>query len=37
MDPKACLLPFWDMAPSTEVELDVTPWDGLSIGAPRLS
>lgn len=35
-DPKDGFLPFQNMAPSIGVGPDVTPWDGLSVGAPRL-
>lgn len=35
-DPKAGLLCFPDMIPSIGVVPDVTPCDGLSVGAPRL-
>lgn len=32
---KACLLPFPGTTPSIGVESDVTPWDDLSVDAPR--
>lgn len=35
-DPKAGFLPFPDMVPSIGAGPDVIPWDGLSVGAPRL-